>query len=245
MSSVRNSQSTIFSALLHHVAEDEDERNQREDDRAHHPRSGEAVPGLSAARHPGLEDPGRLFGCDDGHNAAFPPWLPPVTLSDGAGEHVHEDRDDEQDDAQPDQRGPVRARRLAELVGDDGRHRVARGEDVERDLTARPDHEGDGDRLTHRPAEAEHDRADDAAATRGNTVTRIISQRVAPMPSAAFLSSCGDGREGLAGERGDDRRDHHREDQARGHEARGRRTPGRRRCGRAPGCRRRRPRPMS
>ena len=32
----------------------------------------------------------------------------------------------------------------------------------------------------------------------GNTVTRIISQRVAPIPSAAFLSSCGDGREDLA-----------------------------------------------
>ena len=72
MSSVRKLQSITFRPLLHDVAEDEDERHDRDQDRTEHPGVRETVADAAARRDVRFEDPRRLFGRDDAHSAAFP-----------------------------------------------------------------------------------------------------------------------------------------------------------------------------
>ena len=83
---------------------------------------------------------------------------------DAAGDHVDDDRDREEHDAEADERGVVQPGRLGEVVHDHRRHRVAGAEEVRRDLVAAADDERDRDRLAHRAPEAEHRRADEPAA---------------------------------------------------------------------------------
>ena len=118
-----------------------------------------------------------------------------------------------------------RSRRLTEFVGDDRRHRVAGLEEVRRDLVLLPMTSATAIVSPIARPSPSITAPTRPLRTRGNTATRSISHRVAPIASAAFLSSCGDGEQRLAAERRDDRRDHDREDQARGHEARAARVP--------------------
>ena len=153
-------------------------------------------------------------------------------------DHVDDDRDDEQHDAQADQRGPVgagRPRRTGWRSPRPWRRRAGRGGAVIwgcEPMTS----------ATAMVSPMARPRPSITAPTmppgsHGSTAPRIISHRVAPMPRPLPCCGAGHGGDDLAAERGDDRRDHDGQDDAGGHEAAGR-WPGRRRCRRGPGCRR-------
>ena len=75
---------------------------------------------------------------------------------------------------------------VAELVRDVGGDGVAAGlQDLSRHGVARGEHQGDGDGLAERPAEAEHEALMTPERPKGSTDRRMISQRVAPSASAA------------------------------------------------------------
>src|SRR5712692_3950303 len=104
--------------------------------------------------------------CRDGGGAGDPRRTLGADAPDQeAREGVDDDRDQEQHETDLDQGVEVEVvRRLGELVGDDGGHRVLRREEGERDLGVVPDHHGDRHRLAEGAAETEHHGADDPAA---------------------------------------------------------------------------------
>src|SRR6516162_5709938 len=89
-----------------------------------------------------------------------PPHLPGRALHDPARHQVDEDREHEQEQAESDQRGAERAAGgLAELQRDDRGYRVTAVEEVTGDLGGVADDQRYRDRLAHRPAKPDQDRA--------------------------------------------------------------------------------------
>ena len=83
----------------------------------------------------------------------------------GAGDRTDHDREPEQHDTETDERRTLDTARLAELIGDDARHRVAGTKDVGRERLRRTDHQRYRDRLTDGTAEADDHGRDNTAAT--------------------------------------------------------------------------------
>ena len=162
MSSVRKLQSIDLQALLHDVAEDEDERHDREQDRPDHP--GVASP-LRMRRRGEMLGSRIHEGCSGATTLTAPPSrLDSHRLTLSAARAMTFTRIVMTNSTTP---RPMSAARCipdaspnsfamtAAIVSPDENTCVVI-------CRARTDRQRHGDRLAHRPAEAEHDRADDA-----------------------------------------------------------------------------------
>ena len=164
-----------------------------------------------------------------------------------ARDGVDDQRQHEQHEARREQGRAVQrpVRRLAELVGDHGRERVALVEELLADLRRVADDERHRDRLADRAAEAEHRGAGDArrasrAAPPCGSSPSASRRARAPPPCARPARVEID----LARDRADDRQDHDREDQP-GDEVAGARDRRRRRTAGTRTCRRTTARPAA
>ena len=134
-------------------------------------------------------------------------------------DRVDQDRDPEQHETELKQGAEIEiACRLRELIGDDAREGVTGRKKRGADFRPVADDHGDGHGLPKRPAEAEHGRAEQAAAgiADDGDADRLPMGRAERIGRLAL--QVGNRAQDLAGDGGDDRQDHDREhDAARQH----------------------------
>ena len=136
--------------------------------------------------------PGRIGGAaavgqSGGGAHRRPPRVSDRAVDQAPGGEVDEDRDDEQHHPEADERGAPQFASSHRTRWRSPTASSSRLEQLGGDLRVGADHQRGGDRLTHRPPEAERDGPTIPPLLWAKTAPRIISQRVAPSAEGGLL----------------------------------------------------------